>query len=571
MRMLGPAHAAGLMMCLPFLVPLHRLPLPSFESEWLAVALGMLAALALFTSRHSAAVRVPAIALAPLMLAVVVLLQALFDILAYRTSALVVCAFLLFAALLAIAARSSADALGEPILFPILAWWMLAGGCLGALAGAIQYSGLAPSVAGIVFPHAPDSPDGIYGNMAQQNHFATHLALAFGSAVFLRALGRLRLAWLAAVALLLVPAMALSGSRSTLLYLGWIGLCWCVVTGRRPAVWRLLAALLAAVALLLAGAHFDLLPAPLARLSAFAQGAGPRAWLWGHALTIFSEHPLLGIGADRFAYGLMTGLRDGERVWGIDQYAHNLGLQLLATTGLAGFAAVAAPAALLIKRLAIAPVQREHLWGWNVLGVLFIHAMLEQPLYYAYFLGVAAFAAGALDRSGWTIAWPRGARIVAGLTLCLGLGVLVKSGADYQLLATRFYGSGAGDTNDAQHRQWIAELHRASMFAPLMELIAPQSFVPPEAPAQDKLAFNTRLLQYAPIADVAYRQAALLAESGRSEAAKSQFVQAARAYPDASALYVARLDALAVQDEAAFGALAQFARAHLAHTPERAD
>lgn len=94
------ALAAGLMMSLPFLLPFHRLPLPSFESEWLALVLGLCAAILMVLASRAAVLHLPGVALAPLALAGVVLFQLTGADLAYASNALVFAAFLAWACIL---------------------------------------------------------------------------------------------------------------------------------------------------------------------------------------------------------------------------------------------------------------------------------------------------------------------------------------------------------------------------------------------------------------------------------------------------------------------------------------
>ena len=568
------ALTAALLLSLPFLLPWHVRPIPSFAQEWLAFVLGLLALAAALTARRTTELLLPPVLLAPVALAAVLLQQLLLGHVGHHVNALLAIGFLLWSALLAVCARSAA-ANGTGALYPTLAWGALAGATLNALFGLAQYSGLSAHVPGLVFAAPALDQYGVYGNLAQANHFSTHLALGLAALAWLRAAGRIAAVPAAAAALLLLAAMALSGSRSIVLHLLWIGALW-LVAPRAPGTGlprRRLLLLGAALAVFVAGLWLDaqssLLGPQLARLVLFSEGAGPRAYLWRHALEMAAAQPLLGVGLDRFAYSLVGQLQPGERVWEIDQYAHNLGLQLLATTGLAGFAALAVPLALFIRRLARVGLTRATLWPWSVLGVLFIHSMLEQPLYYAYFLGYAAFVAGAADPAAWRLRLGLPLRAAGLVVVLAGLAVLGQSASDYRALAYTFY-SEAGDAGEEPGRgTLLAALHARSMFAPLAELIAPESIVGHAAPVAAKLAFNARLMQFAPIAEVEFRHAALLAEAGQLAAAKTQFTRAARAYPKQAAHYARRL---VLQSAAApvLGPLAVFALnagAHLEPSP----
>ncbi|XVJ69687.1 MAG: hypothetical protein HEQ39_08540 [Rhizobacter sp.] len=77
----------GLMVSLPFLVPVHTLPIPSFHSEWLAMLLGCLAAMVIARTRSTQHFWVPGIGSAPLALIAVVLLQWALGMFSYGASA----------------------------------------------------------------------------------------------------------------------------------------------------------------------------------------------------------------------------------------------------------------------------------------------------------------------------------------------------------------------------------------------------------------------------------------------------------------------------------------------------
>ena len=65
---------------------------------------------------------------------------------------------------------------------------------------------------------------------------------------------------------------------------------------------------------------------------------------------------------------------------------------------------------------------------------------------------------------------------------------------------------------------------------------------------------------FAPVAETEYREAALLAEAGRVQAAQDQFDRAAYAYPGQTKVYLPRFFALAESDPEHYQALAVHAR-----------
>ena len=548
------------MMSLPFLLPVHRLPVPSFEAEALALLLGLVAALGVLRLRP----HLPASALGPVALALVLALQLALGMAAYASDLLLPLALLAWSALLMVAGRSIVAVLGVAATCTVLAWWVLAGGVASAICGVLQWSGLATAAGALVWPGAPGA---VAGNLAQQNHFATQLALALASAAWLASVGRLRRLAACALALLLLGAMMLSGSRSGLLYLAAIGGAWFAAGASRqrgaagdagPARrWRHVLGAGAAVALLWAAAAAGLFGPQLVRLGQIGEGLGPRLFLWRQAWTMFAAHPWLGVGFDGFAWTLLGQLGPQDTRWGLDQYAHNLGLQLLAGCGLAGFAAVALPALAWLRRVLAYAGACTHWWAWSVLAILFIHSMLEQPLYYCYFLGIAAVVAGMLDPHGRALALQRWQRRASMAMVCVAMAALAVTTRDYDTLARQFYADAR--PLDGARLATLDRLHARTVFAPLAELIAPERIVGADAPAADRLALNSRLLHFAPIADVAFRQAALLAEAGLPAQAQVQLRQAARAYPADLPAYLARFDALASRDGSTFARLAAFA------------
>jgi len=61
-----------------------------------------------------------------------------------------------------------------------------------------------------------------------------------------------------------------------------------------------------------------------------------------------------------------------------------------------------------------------HWWGYALLGVLAIHSLLEYPLWYAYFLGVAALTLGMLDTTTYRLELRRLGRLSLATILLLG-------------------------------------------------------------------------------------------------------------------------------------------------------
>src|SRR5687768_16564229 len=124
--------ALGLAWTLPFLQPYHHLPLPSFYSEWLALALGLLALIWMTRAAFWRRVELP-FALIPLLGFVPVLVvQHAAGNVAYGGQVLVAGLYIVWAALLVVLAGGLRRSIGLEGVATVLAWFLVVGGSVGA-------------------------------------------------------------------------------------------------------------------------------------------------------------------------------------------------------------------------------------------------------------------------------------------------------------------------------------------------------------------------------------------------------------------------------------------------------
>ena len=137
------------------------------------------------------------------------------------------------------------------------------------------------------------------------------------------------------------------------------------------------------------------------RPSEFRQMMTGRAWrpgrreLWGIALGLFLEHPILGVGPDNFRW--VYGAFAGKEVWDTRVFSNSLYLELLSTIGIVGFAAFV----LLVARALVGLVRRASfeaaaiaasLTGFLVHG-FFDYLLAFTPIYLAFFVLLGAASA----------------------------------------------------------------------------------------------------------------------------------------------------------------------------------
>lgn len=572
----------GLMWVLPFLYPEHPFPILSFYGEWAAALLGLCAMCLLVEKRFWPQFKIPRIALLPAALLLLVLIQFALGRGVYFDQSLLIALYFLWAMLLIILGSHLRDELGLPTLAATLALFLLVGAELSALIGLLQHYPGHASINALVMPSKGAA---VFGNLAQANHLANYLTLGLISLGLLHSQRKLRMwQWLLLAAPLLF-VLALTGSRSPWLYLSFIaGMSF--LWHRRDK--SFLPTLQYSLLLLLGFGLMNLvvqLPwlvgphgnqTATQKLIEAATNGDIRLSIWREAWLIFTQHPFLGAGFGQFRwqhFQLGPVLRDAS-LSNLNMYvehAHNLVLQLAAETGLAGLLVLFGTVALWLVQAYRAPRSVAHWWGYAVLAVLSIHSMLEYPLWYAGFLGVAAIMLGVLDESAcrFKLRWNLGGGRWLVLAMLLS-GVLFLSLmlADYRKLV-RLQGAmqraekmEEGSSRQAIYRRIHDELvtmhGRVILLDPYVENMLGDSGWDHVA---DKRALNERVMRFAPNSLAVHREVMLLARDGRQEEARVMMERAIWTYPAQFPVMREKLEKLARMDRnpERFPALLEFA------------
>ena len=260
--------------------------------------------------------------------------------------------YLLFAALLMMLGARLRVSFGLARLAQVLAIFLLIGAELSALTGMLQHYRWHTWLDTVITAKVSS---GVYGNLAQTNHFANYIALGLVSLGLLHHQQRLKAGYVAVLAAPLLFVMALSGSRSSWLYLLMMGgLAWW--WARRDSAQR---PLLRYSLLLIAGFGVMNLIAQMSLMTSASSGSVStvqrlfdgsatgdiRLYLWREAGLMFTQSPWLGVGFGQFAwhhFQLLPVLQQGNIV-GLYNNAHNLIFQLAAEAGIAGLLALILP------------------------------------------------------------------------------------------------------------------------------------------------------------------------------------------------------------------------------------
>lgn len=290
----------GLMFTLPMLGYHHYLPIPSFYNEWFAAAQG-LAALVLFVRKqYWQEMELPCIALVPLGLIVILLLQIPTEYILFPERSILGASYLLWAVLLMMLARTLVRELGLPEVAQTLAWFLLFGGVLNAGIAIFQHFRIDT----FLDPYILKKVRVPFANIGQANHFSDYIALALGSLLLLFSRRHLHWGTALAAAAMLLYVLSFSGSRSSWLYvltMTGLSLLYFWANGRKAGL------RLAVVGLLLVPGFAlmqylapETISTPTNNIFNLAGSKSDRVAIWLEAWQIFLKAPLLGTGFGDF-------------------------------------------------------------------------------------------------------------------------------------------------------------------------------------------------------------------------------------------------------------------------------
>lgn len=553
----------------PYAVVGHTYPVPTFYAEYVAyvlyalvgVAGGVLAARSPSRRRATS----PRVAIVPLSFAALLVIQTIVLPTSQPSMNWLGAGVLLIAAMLVhVGFWTSRLRMGDEAMHWV-AWALIAGGLFAVGCQIIQTFHwevhFRPFV--VAYNNAVDRRP--FGNMAQPNHLATYIAFAYAASVYLVQSRRLPLIpWIAtasifsiglaltvsrtpwlqtAVVFALGLAMACLDRRASALVRGW-------QHGRRWLVPALTLLIFLAMNVLVRHLNtaMDLhLAESAAERFQDAGQISPRLSLWRYGWTMFTGHPWLGVGwgeFPRFQYQLVEQLGHVE----IANNSHDIGVDILAKTGLAGAAIVVLGFAFWLWRTFRAPYTNGRVLAFALLLILGVHALVEYPQQYLFFLLPAAFLVGLLETESM-LRMPPWATTVgyAGVTLAsvvMAYPVL----ADYHRAEVLYYGK----QPERQYRADPATIFGAWGQFGLSTLLP----LTPDGMA-DKLAMHRKAIALLPGEVVLRRYAILRAINGDTRGALDE-VKRLKIFAEALNDWPAQLATLYRLCEQQSGALSDF-------------
>jgi hypothetical protein len=201
-------------------------------------------------------------------------------------------------------------------------------------------------------------------------------------------------------------------------------------------------------------------------------------------------------------------------------------------------------------------------WGFAVLAVLGIHSLLEYPLWYGYFIGIAAVALGMMENRVFRLELNNLGRLSVGMMLLLGIVATAELFMGYKKLEASLAIhplSNSDATYVPRLRDTLGAVNNYALLRPYADLYRSSLIEVSPDHLADKLALNEQAMRFVPIGSVVYRQAWLLALADRLPEAKIQLERSLWSYPGEFRSAEAELVQLAMKDPTHFSTLLEFA------------
>jgi O-antigen ligase len=450
----------ALALVLPYAVANHTYPIPTFYAEFTALALYLLTGagvvLLMATARPRITFASPTVALVPLLFGLVLVAQAVLLPVAQPSMNWLGGGFLLAGFMAAYAGYGFSRAKLDETALRWAAGALIVGGLFAVFSQVIQLFHLETRVAPFVVAYNVTVERRPFGNMAQANHLATYIAFAMAGALFLVQTRRLAVGIWLLVSTIFAAGLALTVSRGPWLQMGVIVVAgfWMAFAQIRsePLLRRsnrewiipiVLAVLFFVVNALIRWAnvhyHLELGQSAADRFKDAGQIA-PRLALWKYGWTMFRTHPLLGVGWGEFPsyqYEFVRALGGVE----IANNSHDIFIDLLAKTGLIGVAIVLFGLVAWLVRVVRAPQSATRVFGIALIGVLTMHALVEYPQQYMFFLLPAMFVFGLLETRPLRLVPARLSFGAFAVVVFGGLAALYPVYRDYARAEVLYYGS----------------------------------------------------------------------------------------------------------------------------------
>lgn len=534
-----------LMFSLPFLVSYHKSPEPTYYSQMLSFTLGILSIVVFFKAAKNSLKLAPTI-IVPLALILLLGVQWFVGIGVYWQETSLGILYLCWAAMLILVVTELKEQLPLETIVTWLAYALLLGGLGNTIVVLMQLFGVDD-----FFWTFGRRGKSYTGNLAQVNLLTDYLSLTLTSVFYLHIKNHLKANTVYVSVFFLLIALALTGSRMSWLYILLITLSF-YVFGRNSnqQTWQAKSKLILWLPLLYGSVQFVLPmlveliasnsavlpPAPAERLAAFATQESVRIAMIKEAFDIISLHSWLGVGWGQYVWYDLIFADTHTSHTGFVSHTHNLFVQILVECGIFALLALIIGSLYWLMRLFKQDNTIERWWLLLIGGIIFVHSMLEYPLWYAHFLGVFAVVVALADKSiALKFNQPSVVTLAAGTVLVAALSLIVVT--TYQYRQIEYWVNNYPKLNKQQRVSMLNEMttmHQKTLVAEPLYLILTRAYsiLPSkQAPMEYKIAEYERVLHYVQAKEDIYRYVLLLAANGQIEKATAYLKRAYVRHP----------------------------------------
>lgn len=378
--------------------------------------------------------------------------------------------------------------------------------------------------------------------MAQVNLLTDYLSLSIVSLFYLYVKGQLKVGTVYILLPLYLVALSLSGSRMSWLFLVLIAVSFYFFGKNNaekrwqekskailllPIFYGLVQIGLPYVLELFSDGGSALIPpAPVERVVAFASNHSKRLALISEGLDIFSHYPVLGVGWGEYVWYDLLFADTHAAHTGYITHTHNLFVQLMAESGFFGFLVVFIAVIYWLRRLVNQSNSIEGWWLLLIGGIIFVHSMLEYPLWHAHFLGVFVVVVALADKRIELNAIKPAVQSVASVAVLFASLSLIGL-TTYQYGQIEYWVNYYPKLSKQQRLTMLkkmSDMHQNTlMVEPLHAVLTRAYSLLPraQAPLKAKIARYESLLRYSQSKEDIYRYVLLLAVDGQSDKAVS--------------------------------------------------
>lgn len=541
-----------LMFCLPFMVSYHKSPETSFYGQALAFTLGVLSLITFFKPAK-AGLTFPPTLFVPVALILLLGAQWFLGIGVFWQETTLGVLYLSWAIMLMLTVTHLKQIYPLETLITWLAYALLFGGLFNVLVVLMQLID-----ADQFFWTFALQGTSYTGNLAQVNLLSDYLSLAMASLLYLHVKGRVKASTAYIVVFFLLIALSLTGSRMSWLYVLMISVSF-FIFGRvnTQVIWRdkskyllllpfIFGLIQLCLPLILAGL---IPPTPAARLAEMAGQPSVRLSYIKVALNIVNHHSLLGVGWGQFAwYDLMFADMYSSHK-GFVTHTHNLFAQILVECGIFALLALLIGSIYWFVQLLKQQNTIERWWLLLIGGIIFVHSMLEYPLWYAYFLGVLVVVVTLADKSiAISGVKPILIKVGAGITIVAAISLIGVTAYQYKQIENWIKSYSV--MNDKQKFTMLNEmsaLQKQTLVAEQLHLILTRAYsVLPakQAPLAAKILKLESVLHYIQAEQDVYRYVLLLATDGQMQQASAYLTRAYTRHPAFAKEFATQLEKL---------------------------